>query len=78
MSWKCKEGPELYLCNDDDMMEGNAGYCSGNVKKVLGCTYTIIEYDKKTIGDTGYCSGNLNNGLGIYLRDGLLVDMMKT
>ena len=42
LSWKCKEGPGLYLRDDDKMMVVNAGYCSGNVNKVLGYTYMMI------------------------------------
>ena len=30
------------------------------------------------VGDTGYCHGNVKNGFGLYLCDGLLIDMMKT
>ena len=45
----------------------------------LRCTYTMIWYDEKTVlGDTGYYSGNVKNGPSLYLRDGLLMDMMKT
>ena len=60
------------------MMVGNISYCSGNEKKVLSYTYTIIRYDKNMVGDIGYCSANVKNGHVIYLRDGLLMDMMKT
>ena len=31
-----------------------------------------------TIGDVGDCSGNVIDGIGIYLCDGLLVDMINT
>ena len=29
------------------------------------------------VGDTGYCSVNVKNGHGLYLPDGLLVEMMN-
>ena len=49
LSWQCKKGPGLYLRDDDVMMVGNVGYCSGNVKKVLDYTYMMIrrEHDRR-------------------------------
>ena len=41
LTWQCNEGPGLDLRDFDEMMVGNIGYCSGNVKKVLGCTYMM-------------------------------------
>ena len=51
----------------------------------LGCSICamcrimqLFGYDQMIVGDIGYCSGNVMNGHGLYLRDGLLVYMMKT
>ena len=78
LSWKCKEGPGLDLCDDEVMMVGNSCYCNGNVNKFMVCTITMIWYNKKMVANTGYGSGNVNNGHGKYLCDGFLMDMIKT
>ena len=51
----------------------------------LGCSLCVLcrimrwyRYNEMTVGDIGDCSGNVMNGPGMYLRDGLLMDMMKT
>ena len=75
---QCKEGHGLYLCDDDEIMVGNTGYCSGNVNKVLGCTYMMIWYNEKMVGDTSYCSKNVKNGHVLYLRNGFIIDMINT
>ena len=31
-----------------------------------------------TVGYTSYCSGNVKNGPGLYLHDGLIMNVMKT
>ena len=47
------------------------------MKRCLDTT-RLFGYDEMTVGDTGYCSGNVMNGPGLYLCNGLFVDMMKT
>ena len=38
----------------------------------------LSRYDEMMVGEIGNCCGNVMCGPGLYLCDGLLVDMMKT
>ena len=60
------------------MRIGDTSYYSGNVNTVLVCTYAMIWIQRDDGRRRRLLQWQCKEGPGLYLHNGLLVDVMKT